>query len=286
MESERGVWSVKHVRINNSEDGESPALPSKRFNLAKKFGYIAMGLIVGSIGSLLIERAFKQNPANTAPVSDPVVARNTTFKTTSKITLCPSGSCLSQYGYCGTSDAYCGAGCQSGPCTSSGCAADCGTGDAYCDCGTGDTYCGAGCKSGPCTGTTGGTGGTGGTQQAAITQHNYYSTTPTSSLACSSFFGQKYPNLNPFIGTNRGATAMGGLSWGSSNCGQCVKLSTSFATVFVTISDGCGASPPPYQSVSTHFEVDTTSFASLFGPNNNGANGLANYAFVPTSNCY
>ncbi|THF94914.1 hypothetical protein TEA_020887 [Camellia sinensis var. sinensis] len=33
---------------------------------------------------------------------------------------CAAGLCCSQFGYCGTGDAYCGAGCQSGPCTSSG----------------------------------------------------------------------------------------------------------------------------------------------------------------------
>ena len=33
---------------------------------------------------------------------------------------CRSNECCSQYGYCGTTDAYCGAGCQSGPCSASG----------------------------------------------------------------------------------------------------------------------------------------------------------------------
>ena len=33
--------------------------------------------------------------------------------------LCPNSYCCSQYGWCGTSDAYCGTGCQSGPCTGS-----------------------------------------------------------------------------------------------------------------------------------------------------------------------
>jgi len=32
---------------------------------------------------------------------------------------CASVLCCSQYGYCGTTSAYCGTGCQSGPCTSS-----------------------------------------------------------------------------------------------------------------------------------------------------------------------
>ncbi|KAL9257824.1 Endochitinase EP3-like protein [Drosera capensis] len=31
---------------------------------------------------------------------------------------CDSSLCCSQYGYCGTSDAYCGVGCQEGPCKS------------------------------------------------------------------------------------------------------------------------------------------------------------------------
>jgi chitinase len=30
---------------------------------------------------------------------------------------CQSGYCCSKYGYCGTTSEYCGAGCQSGPCT-------------------------------------------------------------------------------------------------------------------------------------------------------------------------
>ena len=33
---------------------------------------------------------------------------------------CASGLCCSKYGYCGTTSDYCGDGCQSGPCTSSG----------------------------------------------------------------------------------------------------------------------------------------------------------------------
>ncbi|KAJ9701673.1 hypothetical protein PVL29_006866 [Vitis rotundifolia] len=33
---------------------------------------------------------------------------------------CPSGLCCSKFGYCGTGNAYCGEGCQAGPCNSSG----------------------------------------------------------------------------------------------------------------------------------------------------------------------
>jgi len=83
---------------------------------------------------------------------------------------CASGLCCSEYGYCGTGDAYCGAGCQSGPCSgssppppppppppssSSACGGGCTSGQCcsqYGYCGTGDAYCGAGCQSGPCSG--------------------------------------------------------------------------------------------------------------------------------------
>ncbi|CAF5029658.1 unnamed protein product, partial [Rotaria sp. Silwood1] len=35
--------------------------------------------------------------------------------------VCPDpNQCRSQWGYCGTGTAYCGAGCQAGPCTGSG----------------------------------------------------------------------------------------------------------------------------------------------------------------------
>ncbi|KAB1219447.1 Endochitinase PR4 [Morella rubra] len=66
---------------------------------------------------------------------------------------CAANLCCSQYGYCGTGDAYCGVGCKGGPCYSSaqncGCAANqCCSQYGYC--GTGDAYCGQGCKGGPC----------------------------------------------------------------------------------------------------------------------------------------
>ncbi|KAL5213847.1 hypothetical protein ABZP36_002999 [Zizania latifolia] len=36
---------------------------------------------------------------------------------------CPDGFCCSQWGYCGTTDPYCGAGCQAGPCNGGAAAA-------------------------------------------------------------------------------------------------------------------------------------------------------------------
>ncbi|KAJ1986932.1 hypothetical protein H4R33_003102 [Dimargaris cristalligena] len=85
---------------------------------------------------------------------------------------CANGACCSGFGWCGTTAAHCGAGCQAGPCT--------GTPnpnpnpidptwpDGKCDathpcrsgtccssqgwCGTSALHCGAGCQSGPCTG--------------------------------------------------------------------------------------------------------------------------------------
>ena len=71
-----------------------------------------------------------------------------------KRSTCPSGLCLSQYDYCGTGDAYCGAGCKGGPCQGGG-NNPCAPGlclSQYDYCGTGDAYCGAGCKGGPCQG--------------------------------------------------------------------------------------------------------------------------------------
>ncbi len=68
--------------------------------------------------------------------------------------------CVSLYGFCGTGSAYCGSGCQGGPCTTSqsssakavGSCADrtqCMSQFGYC--GTGLAYCGIpGCLSGPC----------------------------------------------------------------------------------------------------------------------------------------
>jgi hypothetical protein len=38
----------------------------------------------------------------------------------SRDTSCPSGLCLSQYDYCGTTDDYCGTGCKGGPCRGGG----------------------------------------------------------------------------------------------------------------------------------------------------------------------
>nr|ACY06324.1 class IV chitinase 4-5 [Pseudotsuga menziesii] len=44
---------------------------------------------------------------------------------------CASGLCCSKYGYCGTTSAYCGAGCQSGPCSSSSSTWLCASGKSY-----------------------------------------------------------------------------------------------------------------------------------------------------------
>lgn len=72
------------------------------------------------------------------------------------------GSCCSYSGYCGSTDAFCGEGCQSGCPTTDG---TCGANYTYntCDgwsnggccsanglCGSGEDFCGAGCQSGDC----------------------------------------------------------------------------------------------------------------------------------------
>ncbi|KAJ7532932.1 hypothetical protein O6H91_13G026100 [Diphasiastrum complanatum] len=50
-----------------------------------------------------------------ACVTYPCVAQQCGSQTT-----CANNLCCSQYGYCGSTDSYCGKGCQSGPCTSGG----------------------------------------------------------------------------------------------------------------------------------------------------------------------
>ena len=81
---------------------------------------------------------------------------------------CSDGTCCSQFGYCGTTNAHCDAGCQNGPCTSpppppecasipfGACAANCPCADGTCCsylgyCGTTNAHCDAGCQNGPCT---------------------------------------------------------------------------------------------------------------------------------------
>lgn len=74
---------------------------------------------------------------------------------------CAPNLCCSQNGYCGTTDAYCGTGCQSGPCGTnqtgsvSNNLAYCGCSPILCCsqygfCGITDEYCGSSCQSGPC----------------------------------------------------------------------------------------------------------------------------------------
>ncbi|CAN5958783.1 unnamed protein product [Sphagnum jensenii] len=75
---------------------------------------------------------------------------------------CANNLCCSKWGFCGSTDAYCGDGCQSGPCQTQG-PEQCGAAaaDAQCAnnlccskwgfCGSTDAYCGDGCQNGPCT---------------------------------------------------------------------------------------------------------------------------------------
>ncbi|KAJ1967528.1 hypothetical protein IWQ62_001802 [Dispira parvispora] len=80
---------------------------------------------------------------------------------------CANGTCCSGFGFCGSTEAHCGPGCQNGPCTGGGgpsipppngpgtCDAThpCQSG-ACCSrlgwCGWTDAHCGAGCQNGPC----------------------------------------------------------------------------------------------------------------------------------------
>jgi len=65
---------------------------------------------------------------------------------------CGAGLCKSQYGYCGTSDEFCGNGCQCGSCYSKG-SCSCAAGlclSQYGYCGDTSNHCGEGCKCGAC----------------------------------------------------------------------------------------------------------------------------------------
>jgi hypothetical protein len=83
---------------------------------------------------------------------------------------CPDSECRSKWGYCGKGVAYCGDGCQGGPCNgapkaapiAAPIAAPKSSGNSGCDggeckskwgyCGKGADYCGDGCQGGPCNG--------------------------------------------------------------------------------------------------------------------------------------
>jgi len=94
--------------------------------------------------------------------STPVISTNGKCGPKNGNTVCPSGKCCSKYGWCGTSDDHCKAGCQSefGKCTPVISTNDkCGpkNGNTVCPsgkccskygwCGTSDEYCKAGCQS-------------------------------------------------------------------------------------------------------------------------------------------
>ncbi|CAF3951366.1 unnamed protein product, partial [Rotaria sp. Silwood2] len=157
---------------------------------------------------------------------------------------CPNSSqCLSKWGYCGTGSAYCGDGCQAGPCSGSGNTGggldcpnsnECRSRWGYC--GTGSAYCGDGCQAGPCSGS-GGTssgGSTGSTFQGDAT---YYSVS-VGYTACGTMhsdseyiaalnaaqFDPYTPNGNP----NR-----------NSLCGKLVNVVGPLGTVTVKIVDKC-----------------------------------------------
>ncbi|KAJ1927488.1 hypothetical protein IWQ60_002875 [Tieghemiomyces parasiticus] len=101
-----------------------------------------------------------------------------TFSFCDGVRPCANNLCCSMYGYCGTTDEYCGTGCQNGPCkgkpsttvtpTPSASVTPTSTplpdgscnathpcaNNACCSsfgfCGTSDLHCGAGCQNGPC----------------------------------------------------------------------------------------------------------------------------------------
>ncbi|CAF0806090.1 unnamed protein product [Rotaria sp. Silwood1] len=165
--------------------------------------------------------------------------------------------CLSKWGYCGTGDAYCGAGCQAGPCTGGGGATpkpDTSGGGAACPistqcrsqwgyCGTGEAYCGAGCQAGPCTGGRGttpkpdpsGGGGTGGgTFQGDATYYSVsvgYTACGTMNSDSEYIAALNAPQFDPYT--------PGGNPNRNSLCGKLANVVGPLGSVTVKIVDRC-----------------------------------------------
>jgi len=169
---------------------------------------------------------------------------------------CSENECCSQYGYCGTNDSYCGTGCQSGPCYSTGSG---GTGSSgggcscsaneccsqYGYCGTNDSYCGTGCQSGPCYSTTGssGTGSPSGSSGAQTGGNaTYYD-----------------PGLGSCGNTNTDADLVVALNpaWMPQSCGSCIVVSYQGSSVTVKVVDTCEGCD--YTSV----DLSRTAFSQL-----------------------
>jgi hypothetical protein len=89
-----------------------------------------------------------------------------------------------------------------------------------------------------------------------------------------------YSNLSPMYPY---VTAFSGATWNSPNCGKCVRVQGSVATVYLTVIDQCG---PPPGGHDAHFDIAPTAFRELFGDAGvNAGVQIANWAFVDSSMC-
>jgi len=172
---------------------------------------------------------------------------------------CAGGLCCSQYGYCGSTSAYCGAGCQS--------------------------QCSGSSSS---SGSSSGSGGTGNSLPNIATWYcstsnpgSYGSCFPGSCGTYSSINGHGIVALNPKLFGTGSACAYQG-----SACGQCWKITGPTGTTTVAVTDCCaGYSGHPSclsdPSDSTcdwcaaddnnHFDLDHDSFSTVCGSAGFGA---------------
>ncbi|KAL6597702.1 coth protein-domain-containing protein [Neocallimastix sp. 'constans'] len=162
--SKRIYWTIEDFDKNINErvgHGASYGI--------KQFVYLRAKAIKKEFG-LSIDLGDDDKSNNTSPSTSPT---SDDGRCGSNGRICPNNECCSQYGYCGTTDEYCGSGCQSefGRCNSSGNPSSnntpskvpispdyhCGPNNGACAnneccsqygyCGTTDAYCGNGCQS-------------------------------------------------------------------------------------------------------------------------------------------
>jgi len=123
-------------------------------------------------------------------------------------------------------------------------------------------------------------------QKSYVTYHNYASTTPLTSLACSdganglitrfkqSTLAKWYPNV--------GAASFAG--WNSPNCGGCYKLQNAAngKSVSITVVDKCAAAG----GYDAHFDISPVAFATLGGSAGQAAGHVVvSYTKVSSNPC-
>lgn len=156
--------------------------------------------------------------------------------------ICANGLCCSQWGWCGTGTAYCGA--NNAPTTPS------------------PTSSPKPTSTPTATPTPNNPPPTGG-QTAYATYHMYASNTPTGTLACSDGANGLQAKghydlaaLYPYV------MATSFITWNSPQCGSCWRVTNAVTgkTVYLTAIDGCGGPPSGF---SAHFDISPDAFNEL-----------------------